>query len=116
MSISVEDTPLFSFRHVGVDYGCESDNVSRSNALAIHVQKKQNVNGKKNILTYSSWDSQVVTYPSTNQPVNCLNLAERTGCLVLSCLWPYVTICEPVLYDMLKSTQLRSVMVFSFAT
>ena len=40
--------------------------------------------------TYSSWDSPVVTDLSTNQPVNCLNLAERTGCLVLSCLWPYV--------------------------
>ena len=38
--------------------------------------------------TYSSWDSHVVTHRSTNQPVNCLCMAERTGCPVLSCLWP----------------------------
>ena len=42
--------------------------------------------------TYSSWDSHVVTHRSTNQPVNCLCMAERTGCPVFSCLWPYVLI------------------------
>ncbi|KAF1345885.1 hypothetical protein BDV97DRAFT_30558 [Delphinella strobiligena] len=40
--------------------------------------------------TYSSWYSHVVTHRSTDQPVNCLCLAERTGCPVLSCLWPSV--------------------------
>ena len=45
---------------------------------------------QKRYQTYSSWDSHVVTHRSTNQPVNCLCMAERTGCPVFSCLWPYV--------------------------
>nr|POE60989.1 hypothetical protein CFP56_64698 [Quercus suber] len=40
--------------------------------------------------TYNSEDSHVVTHRTTNSPVDCLYMAERTGCLVLSRLWSYV--------------------------
>ncbi|KAH0134397.1 hypothetical protein KCU67_g16389, partial [Aureobasidium melanogenum] len=39
---------------------------------------------KKEIKTYSSRDSHVVTHRSTNLPFNCLCMAERTGCPVFS--------------------------------
>ena len=57
-------------------------------------QKSVKGRGKKDRKdkTYSSWDSHVVTHRSTNQPVNCLCMAERTGCPVFSCLWPYVVV------------------------
>ena len=32
----------------------------------------------------------MVTHLSTDQPVHCLNMAERTGSLVFSVLWSYV--------------------------
>jgi hypothetical protein len=35
--------------------------------------------------TYNSGDSLVVTHLTTNPPVSCLNRAERTGSLALSC-------------------------------
>ena len=44
-------------------------------------------NGKK---TYNSGDSLVVTDLTTNPPVSCLYMAERTGSLVLKILWSYV--------------------------
>ncbi|KAF2195817.1 hypothetical protein K469DRAFT_546205, partial [Zopfia rhizophila CBS 207.26] len=40
--------------------------------------------------TYNSWDSLVVTHPTTSQPVKCLICGERTGSNVLNCLWSYV--------------------------
>jgi hypothetical protein len=36
--------------------------------------------------TYNRRDSQMVTYSSTSRPVQCLCMAERTGCLLLTCL------------------------------
>ena len=44
---------------------------------------------KKN-KTYSRRDSLVVTDPTTSLPINSLCMAERTGCPVVCCLWPYV--------------------------
>jgi hypothetical protein len=41
--------------------------------------KKRNVEQEKS-KTYSSEDSRVVTHRSTNSPVSCLCMAERTGC------------------------------------
>jgi hypothetical protein len=32
----------------------------------------------------------VVTHPTTNPPVQCLNMAERTGSLIFIVLWSYV--------------------------
>ena len=40
--------------------------------------------------TYNSWDSLVVTHPTTNQPIWSLCMAERTGCPILFSLWSYV--------------------------
>ena len=40
--------------------------------------------------TYNSAYSPVVTHPSTNAPVSCLYMAERTGSLILMILWSYV--------------------------
>ena len=48
---------------------------------------KKKKNGAK---TYSSRYSLVVTHPTTNLPIYCLCMAERTGCPVLNNLWPYV--------------------------
>jgi hypothetical protein len=43
--------------------------------------------GKK---TYNRRDSQMVTHSSTSRPVQCLCMAERTGCPVFTDLWSYV--------------------------
>jgi hypothetical protein len=40
---------------------------------------------KRGAKTYNSGDSLVVTHLTTNPPVSCLNRAERTGSLVVSC-------------------------------
>ena len=40
--------------------------------------------------TYNSWDSLVVTHPTTNQPACGLSTAERTGSPVFHTLWSYV--------------------------
>ena len=44
----------------------------------------------KKTKTYNSWDSLVVTHPTTNQPISSLCMAERTGCPVILSLWSYV--------------------------
>jgi hypothetical protein len=38
----------------------------------------------KNLKTYNSGDSLVVTHLTTNPPVSCLNRAERTGSLAFT--------------------------------
>ena len=40
--------------------------------------------------TYNSGDSLVVTHLTTNPPVSCLYMAERTGSLIFMILWSYV--------------------------
>ena len=35
----------------------------------------------------------MVTHSSTSRPVQCLCMAERTGCPVLTDLWSYVSVC-----------------------
>ena len=40
--------------------------------------------------TYNRQDSQMVTHSSTSRPVQCLCMAERTGCPVFTDLWSYV--------------------------
>ena len=40
--------------------------------------------------TYSRRDSQMVTHSNTSRPIQCLCMAERTGCPVFTDLWPYV--------------------------
>jgi hypothetical protein len=40
--------------------------------------------------TYNRRDSQMVTHSSTSRRVQCLCMAERTGCPVLTDLWSYV--------------------------
>jgi hypothetical protein len=40
----------------------------------------------------------MVTHSSTSRPVQCLCMAERTGCPVFTDLWSYVLNC-PFLYD-----------------
>ena len=48
------------------------------------------LHGQKEGKTYNSGDSLVVTHLTTNPPVHCLYMAERTGSLILSVLWSYV--------------------------
>jgi hypothetical protein len=43
-----------------------------------------------NSKTYNRRDSQMVTHSSTSRPVQCLCMAERTGCPVFTDLWSYV--------------------------
>jgi hypothetical protein len=45
---------------------------------------------QKESKTYNSGDSLVVTHLTTNPPVHCLYMAERTGSLIFSVLWSYV--------------------------
>jgi hypothetical protein len=40
--------------------------------------------------TYNSGDSPILTNSTTNPPVHCLYMAERTGSLVFNVLWSYV--------------------------
>jgi hypothetical protein len=40
--------------------------------------------------TYNRRDSQMVTHSSTSRPIQCLCMAERTGCPVFTDLWSYV--------------------------
>jgi hypothetical protein len=47
--------------------------------------------GKKT-KTYNSGYSLVVTHLTTNPPIRCLNMAERTGSLVFNVLWLYVAV------------------------
>jgi hypothetical protein len=42
--------------------------------------------------TYSTWDSLVVTDPTTSQAIGGLSMGERTGSRVLHHLWPYVLV------------------------
>ena len=53
---------------------------------------KSSTNGKKKISpkTYNSGNSLVVTHLTTNPPVSCLYMAERTGSLIFMILWSYV--------------------------
>ena len=44
--------------------------------------------------TYNRRDSQMITHSSTSRPVQCLCMAERTGCPVLTDLWSYVMISD----------------------
>ena len=46
--------------------------------------------------TYNSGYSLVDTNPITNPPIRCLNRAERTGSLVLSCLADRIALDFPV--------------------
>jgi hypothetical protein len=57
-------------------------------------------------------DSQMVTHSSTSRPVQCLCMAERTGCPVFTDLWSYVSglLCNLLYalnYDQTDSKQLR---------
>ena len=45
---------------------------------------------KRTAKTYNRRDSQMVTHSSTSRPVQCLCMAERTGCPVFTDLWSYV--------------------------
>ena len=45
---------------------------------------------KKELKTYNSRDSLVVTHPTTNRPACGLSTAERTGSPVFHTLWSYV--------------------------
>ena len=45
----------------------------------------------ENPKTYNSRDSLMVTHSTTNLPIWCLCMAERTGCPFLTSLWSYVT-------------------------
>ncbi|EGO58909.1 hypothetical protein NEUTE1DRAFT_38719 [Neurospora tetrasperma FGSC 2508] len=40
--------------------------------------------------TYNTWDSLVVTDPTTSQAIGSLSMGERTGSRVFYHLWSYV--------------------------
>ncbi|EGO58844.1 hypothetical protein NEUTE1DRAFT_38184, partial [Neurospora tetrasperma FGSC 2508] len=42
--------------------------------------------------TYNTWDSLVVTDPTTSQAIGSLSMGERTGSRVFYYLWSYVMI------------------------
>ncbi|EGO59575.1 hypothetical protein NEUTE1DRAFT_39410, partial [Neurospora tetrasperma FGSC 2508] len=43
-------------------------------------------------ITYNTWDSLVVTDPTTSQAIGSLSMGERTGSRVFYHLWSYVII------------------------
>ena len=64
-----------------------SNSVKLPSAQSLDIPGQQKV--KK---TYNSGDSLVVTHLTTNPPVHCLYMAERTGSLIFSVLWSYVQV------------------------
>ncbi|KKA20288.1 hypothetical protein T310_5687 [Rasamsonia emersonii CBS 393.64] len=52
------------------------------------IRKRDRLKTKKK--TCSTWDSLVVTHPTTNQAACGLSTAERTGSPVFHTLWPHV--------------------------
>jgi hypothetical protein len=67
-------------------YGCCCKTV---NVKSRPIRKYKRDQSKKT-KTYNRRDSQMVTHSSTSRPVQCLCMAERTGCPVLTDLWSYV--------------------------
>jgi hypothetical protein len=45
----------------------------------------------------------MVTHSSTSRPVQCLCVAERTGCPILTDLWSYVIVVKLTCFMKLKS-------------
>ena len=52
--------------------------------------KKEKKKGEKK--TYNTWDSLVVTDPTTSQALTGLSMGERTGSRVFQWVWSYVLI------------------------
>ena len=65
-----------------------SNSVKLPSAQSLDIPGQQKVKKK----TYNSGDSLVVTHLTTNPPVHCLYMAERTGSLIFSVLWSYVQV------------------------
>jgi hypothetical protein len=61
------------------------------NKFHFHPAKIKREQKDKRTKTYNRRDSQMVTHSSTSRPVQCLCMAERTGCPVLTDLWSYVS-------------------------
>ena len=61
----------------------------RSRMVMSYLYTVSDIETKKT-KTYNRRDSQMVTHSSTSRPVQCLCMAERTGCPVLTDLWSYV--------------------------
>lgn len=61
-------------------------NVSRNVPVSLSEKRVKEMEAK----TYNRRDSQMVTHSSTSRPVQCLCMAERTGCPVFTDLWSYV--------------------------
>jgi hypothetical protein len=74
---------------VGCEWCCAGNNQSIEVMVMslVAVQKKRVRRLKR---TYNRRDSQMVTHSSTSRPVQCLCMAERTGCPVFTDLWSYV--------------------------
>ena len=49
---------------------------------------------KQKTFTHNSRYSLMVTHLTTNLPIWCLSMAERTGCPVLTSLWSYVLVAQ----------------------
>ena len=61
-----------------------------SHTSSREAKRLDSFNKNKKTKTYNSGDSLVVTHLTTNPPVHCLYMAERTGSLIFSVLWSYV--------------------------
>ena len=66
---------------------------------------------QKGSKTYNSGDSLVVTHLTTNPPVHCLYMAERTGSLIFSVLWSYVKDMDLWLHYIPSSATISSTIV-----
>jgi hypothetical protein len=73
----------------------------------IKALRKQAREQRKKTTTYNRRDSQMVTHFSTSRPVQCLCMAERTGCPVFTDLWSYVLTGNLLLYMIIWQTVCR---------
>lgn len=70
--------------------GLSGSQITKTNNGLYHVGKDGRSSVAKKTKTYNRRDSQMVTHSSTSRPVQCLCMAERTGCPVFTDLWSYV--------------------------
>jgi hypothetical protein len=89
-------SPSFIARTKVIDHSCV-------HALLDHckVGILPDIDREQKVKTHNRRDSQMVTHSSTSRLVQCLCMAERTGCPVFTDLWSYVFNVEKMIYILL---------------
>jgi hypothetical protein len=93
---SVRDSRASSYAH---------DSNVNTNKSKVTTEIKEAEVASAKAKTYNRRDSQMVTHSSTSRPVQCLCMAERTGCPVFTDLWSYVHNVAQIAYLILVTSR-----------